>query len=111
MFEQKASKPIGSAGAFFMLALAFFTDVFQFLLAVILIGAVLNPVITIFMWAIFAMWLHTYDISMASGKRAFWGWTTVLVELVPLGNGFMFGWTAFIIYILVTNFKEHSRGV
>lgn len=111
MLDHKESKPVGSAGAFFMLAIAFFTDVFQLLLSSILIGALLNPIITAFMWAIFAMWLHTYGISMASGKRAFWGWTTVLVELIPLGNGIVFGWTAFIVYILVTNFKEHPRGV
>lgn len=95
-------KRIGSGGAILLLFVAAIIDLIQILSDLLVIGLILDPIISIMATIVFGVWLSHYNIWIFSGKRGWAGWTTLFVEITPLLDAIP-GWIAFTSYIILTN--------
>ncbi len=66
-----------------MIAVALIIDIVQFLLDLILIGFILDPIISVFAYLMFWFWFKLRGVSFSNPKRAAIGGISFLLELIP----------------------------
>ncbi|MDP2648763.1 MAG: hypothetical protein U1D26_02670 [Patescibacteria group bacterium] len=104
--DEEQSLPVAAGG--FLIVVGVLVDGLQLVLAVLYVGIVLNPVISVITWGIFWMTLTHNDIPMMGGKRSFASWLTLISEIIPGVDGLVPGWTAYAIYL---TFWDRAAGV
>lgn len=82
-----------------LLMVALLTDGVQFLAELLLIGFIIDPIMSVVTTMIFWIVLQHNGIQMFGGKRFWSGWTTTLVELIPGIDGIVPTWTAYAVYL------------
>jgi len=76
-----------------MIMTAFFFDVLQALISATIVGFVFSPIVTVFAWLTFWVWLKTHDITLMDNvARMVILWSGFLIELVP-GFNIIPAWT------------------
>src|SRR3990167_1202232 len=68
--------------AFFMIAVALLIDGLQFLLTIIIIGFLINPIISIMATMLFGIWMSHHGVSMMSSKYALRFLGTIVGETI-----------------------------
>ena len=66
-----------------MFGVALVIDLIQFLLDLILIGFIVDPIISIFAYLMFWFWFKLRGVSFTNPKRAAIGGISFLLELIP----------------------------
>lgn len=91
---------IGIGTAFMMVIVALIIDGIQALLTFILIGFLVNPVISVCAAMVFGIWFSHHGMSMMSPKNIAPFLGTMLGEFTPVINAFPV-WTGFVIFKVI----------
>lgn len=104
---EKIERIPNSTGAI-MLTFALFIDILQALLEFMIIGLILNPLITIITWLIFWLWFNIRGVNFSkSTKRVLSTAFTALVEMTPLS--FLPTWSFNTFYLIYTARQEDAQ--
>ncbi|KKT41832.1 MAG: hypothetical protein UW30_C0004G0031 [Candidatus Giovannonibacteria bacterium GW2011_GWA2_44_13b] len=97
--------------AIFMVIIALLIDGTQFLLGLLVIGLVLNWIVSFFAWLTYYIWLKILGISMsdAKGMKIMLSLGTAMgIELIPLVNMFP-AWAAFAILTIMFEYAAQAK--
>ena len=105
---EKTGSKIGPVNAVLLVFAALFFDGVQVLLIFLIIGSVLNWIVSLIAIATFYLWLKLLGISFWEGKGtrkllAFMG--SSFMEIIPIFNAFL-GWTIFVGLIILFEYAE-----
>jgi len=105
---EKTGSKIGPVNAVLLILAALFFDGIQVFLTFLIIGVVLNLIVSLMAIATFYLWLKLLGISYWEGNGtrkllAFMG--SSFVEIIPIFNAFL-GWTVFVGLIILFEYAE-----
>src|SRR4051812_10894664 len=78
------------------ISVAVVIDFLQLFLDVVIIGLILDSIITVFAGIGFGTWFSVKDVSVMSNDRALKFLGTLLVEFLPAVDGVVPAWTIFV---------------
>jgi len=99
-FGERQGAHIGAMSGWAMIATAVLIDSVQFFLSIIIIGLVINPVISFVAMLLFGLWLSHNGLSVLSPKYAARFLFTFIGEVAL---GFLPIWTVTIVFIVGAN--------
>lgn len=95
MAEQVVKRRIGKFTSFLMIFFALILDIIEFILALLLVGAIINRIITIFEYLIYWFWFKVKKASFAGKKMRVAG--SFVGEIIPfLGALPLFSFTVWL---------------
>lgn len=106
-------KVLPMAAGVFLMIFGGFVDLVQLALNfAFLIGAVLDPALSMTAGVVFWITLNHCGIKMFTSKKAAAAWMTLLAEVMPLFGGFAPGWFAYAAYLtFVPRMKRRAEGI
>ncbi len=104
---QKIKYRVDNTQAIFLISASLMVDVVQAIFDLVAVGAIINRIITIFVWPIFLTWFYFLGIKFTKGNGKNLGTSVIgmVIELIP-GLDLLPGWTVATIRLIALSRRE-----